>query len=302
MNHKKGLVFIFLTAVISGFSVFVNKFGVSGINPYIFTFLKNFAVLAFVFGGFVFLKEFSLIKKLTKKQWLNLSLIGLLGGSIPFLLFFKGLSITSAVNAAFMHKTMFIYIALFALIFLKEKISKKWLIGAILLLTGNILLLKLRSFSFNIGDLMILTATLFWAVENTISKHALKELSSRIVIFGRFFFGSLFILIFFGLTGGFKEFAVLNSSSMLWIILTSVFLLLYVLTWYSGLKHVDVSKAACILLLGAPITTVLTYIYFGAAITLSQSIGMLLIVAGIMFAVGFSNINILLSNPSKSNS
>ena len=284
--NQKGLVFIFLTALVSGFSVFINKFGITGINPYVFTFLKGFIVLFFIFFN-----EFKLIKNLTKKQWLKLSLIGLFGGSIPFLLFFKGLSITSALNAAFIHKTMFIYIALFAFIFLREKINKKWLIGAVLLLTGNLLLIKLKTFSFNIGDLMILTATLFWAIENTISKHALKELNPRIVIFGRFFFGSLFILIFFAIIGNFREFATLNSGSLLWILLTSVFLLLYVMTWYSGLKYVDVSKAACILLLGAPITTLLNYLYFGTAITLSQSIGMLFILTGVIFAIGFSQIN-----------
>jgi len=290
MNQKKGLVFIFLTALVSGFSIFINKFGVKGIDPYIFAFLKNLAVLLFIASSFILFKEYNVMKNLKKIQWIKLALIGLFGGSIPFLLFFKGLSITSAVNAAFIHKTMFIYIAILAFIFLKEKINKTWILGAILLLTGNLLLIKLKTFSFNIGDLMILTAAIFWAIENIISKHALKELSSRTVIFGRFFFGSLFILIFLGFTGN-LAFS-LTSGSYLWVLLTSAFLLLYNLAWYSGLKYIDVSKAACILSLGSPITTLLNYVYFGTAITLTQSIGMLLILAGIIFAIGFSQINL----------
>ena len=38
--------------------------------------------------------------------------------------------------------------------------------------------------------------------------------------------------------------------------------------------------------------TLLNYVYFGTAITISQSIGMLLIVAGIMIAVVFSQITV----------
>jgi len=291
MNSKKGMMFILLTAVISGFSIFVNKFSITQINPYIFTFSKNLAVLLFTIGSILLFKEFNILIKLKKSQWFKLTLIGLFGGSIPFLLFFKGLSMTSAVNAALIHKTMFIFIAILAIFFLKEKLSKGWLIGAILLLTGNFLLLKITNLTFNTGDFLILTAVLFWSIENIISKHVLKELTTRTVIFGRFFFGSLFMLIYFALSGNLTQFASLNTPSFLWIALTATFLLLYNLTWYSGLRYLNVSKAACILLLGAPITTLLNFIYFGTMITLSQSIGILFILTGIIFAIGISQFN-----------
>ena len=35
--NKKGLMFAFFTAIVSGFSIFVNKFGLTGIDPYVFT-------------------------------------------------------------------------------------------------------------------------------------------------------------------------------------------------------------------------------------------------------------------------
>jgi len=104
---KKGLILVLTTAIISGISIFINKYSVSVINPYIFTFLKN-AVVALMLSGLILLiKDWKILKFLTKKQWLLLLLIGLIGGSIPFLLFFKGLSLVSAAQGSFIHKTIF---------------------------------------------------------------------------------------------------------------------------------------------------------------------------------------------------
>lgn len=288
MDSKKGLILVFFTAVISGFSIFINKFSIAKIDPYIFTFAKNILVALFFISIILFLKESKKIKQLSKKQWLKLSAIGLIGGSIPFLLFFKGLSITSGIKAAFIHKTMFLFVMVFALLFLKEKLDKRITIAAVLLLIGNALLLKLTPMSLNTGDLMILTATLLWAGENTLSKHVLKEITPNIVAFSRMFFGSIFILIFLAFTGNLQNIATINLTSLAWIGITSIFLLLYVFTWYNGLKDVKVTLATSILLIGSIITTSLNYIFLETAITTAQAFGMLFIIAGIISMIIYS--------------
>ncbi|MAG78248.1 hypothetical protein CL616_02680 [archaeon] len=285
---KRGIVLVLLTAIISGFSIFLNKFGVSGINPYIFTFAKNILVATFILSIVLLTTQFKQIKKLTKKQWLNLSLIGLLGGSIPFLLFFKGLQLTSGASGAFIHKTMFIFVAILALTFLKEKLNKTIFIAAILLLFGNFLLLKLNTFSFTTGEILILTATLFWAAEFTLSKHLLKKVSANIVAFGRMFFGSLFILVFLASTSQIQLIQSITLNQFSWILTTSVFLLFYVLTWYNGLKHVKVTTATSILLLGSPITTLLSIVFLGSTVTILQLVGLISISTGIFLIVYFS--------------
>src|SRR3989339_2183939 len=106
MNKNKGLVLILSTAVISGLSIFISKFGVSVINPYIFTGWKNIVVAVLAVGWILALKDWQILKSLNKKKWLWLVGVGLIGGSIPFLLFFKGLSLTTAAQGSFIHKTM----------------------------------------------------------------------------------------------------------------------------------------------------------------------------------------------------
>ena len=286
---KKGYFLVFLTAVISGFSIFINKFGVGFSNPYIFTWLKNLIAALLLSCLFLLLKDWKTLKKLKKKQWFLLITIGLVGGSIPFLLFFKGLSLTTASRGAFLHKTMFLYIAFLAFIFLKERINKNFLLAGLLLIIGNLLLLKPFPFSFNKGDLLIFLATLFWAVENIISKYALRTISGRSVAWGRMFFGSLFIFLFLLQSNQLSPLLNLDYHQIIWVIITSIFLLGYVTTWYCGLKDIPVSEAAIILTLASPITTLLAFIQSGN-ITLTAIFAGFLIVSGVILVLGFKKL------------
>lgn len=258
MNINKGYLLVLGTAVISGFSIFVNQFGVKVVNSNIFAGLKNIVVAVILLCLLFWFKEWKLLAKLKIKEWLTLILVGLIGGSIPFLLFFKGLSLTSGATTSFVHKTMFVYVIILAILFLKEKINKNLVVGALLLLLGNMLLLKIfNGFQFGYGEFLVLIATLFWAVEQIISKKALEDISPKIVAWGRMFFGFLFIFIFWAATGQVKLLGGLDIGQLSWVWITAIFLLGYVLTWYSGLKYIKVSTAACILSLGAPITSLL---------------------------------------------
>ena len=275
------------TALVSGVSIFINKFAVAESNPFVFTFLKNLIVAAFLLSLIFLLKEFNNLKTLTKKQWLQLAAIGLVGGSIPFLLYFYALKLTPAINAGFIHKTLFIWVSVMAFFFLKEKLSKGFLFGAALLLFGNYLLFSQIS-SFGFPDLLILVATLLWASEYVLSKYVLKDLNGTQVAFGRMFFGSFFMLLFLLGTNQLQLIAEISIAQVQWIMLTAALLFLYVLTFYSGLKYIDVSKAAAILLLGQPITALLSFIFLGQAISLQQAIGLLLIVLGTVLVIGVS--------------
>lgn len=283
---KKGYFLVFSTAVISGFAIFINKFGIKVINPYIFTWLKNLTVALLLTGLLLALKDWEALKRLTKKQWFSLVTIGLLGGSIPFLLFFKGLSLTNPAQASFVHKTMFIYVAVLAFFFLKEKIDKKFLFGGLILVLGSLFLLKKLTFSINQGDLFVFLATLFWAIENTISKYTLRDLQGRTVAWGRMFFGSLFIFIFLLATYQLSSITTLTLKQIGWVIITSLILFSYVITWYSGLKYIPVSQATVILLLGSPITTFLSLIS-GGKVSSQEILAGFLIIFGVSFVIGF---------------
>jgi len=290
MKENKGLILVLCTALISGVSIFINKFGVKAINSSVFCGMKNLVVAVFLISLILILKEWKVLRRLQRKDWLTLFVVGLVGGSVPFLLFFKGLQMTTGAEGAFIHKTLFIFVAIFALIFLKEKLHKGFIIGALCLLAGNILLLKLIHPVFEKGDLLILLATILWATENTISKYALKTLSPRIVAFGRMFFGSLLIMVFLAVTGQIHIIGTLTVSQIGWILITSAFLFGYVTTWYTGIKYARVSQATCVLALGAPITSLLSLIFLHQALSFKEIAGMALIVLGIVLVIGIARL------------
>jgi len=298
MSENKGILLVFGTAIISGFAIFINSFGIKGFDPYLYTFLKNAVVAVFLVSLLLGAKEFKQIKNLKKKDSFILGVIGLVGGSIPFLLFFKGLAMTSAASGGFIHKTMFIYVAIFASLFLKEKISSRLFIAGALLLMGNLYFLRFLPYNFQAGDLLVLAAAFFWAVENIISKYALRTLSPRIVAFGRMGIGSGFIFLFLLFTGSFTSFSSLTPLHWQWVFFSSIILFGYVITWYSGLRHINVSTATIILLLGSPITTLLTFIFQGKGFSLHQLIGVGLLIFGVGLALGLrSTFGVLKSLP-----
>ncbi len=282
MKQQKGFLLILGTAFISGLAIFINKFGVNVANPYIFTGLKNIIVASLAISWLLMMKDWRLVKRLKKDQWAKLAGIGLIGGSLPFLLFFKGLSLTSAAQGSFIHKTMFLFVALLAVFLLKEKISKEFLIGGLTMLAGNFFLLQIGSVNFGWGDLLIFLAVLLWAGESVLSKHVLKDLPARLVIGGRMLFGSFFIVLFWLAIGQAGLVFSLNLSQIGWLLIASVLLFGYVATWYSGLKHINVSVAAAILLLGSPITTLLSFFILGQNVLAGQMLGMILICGAVV--------------------
>jgi len=287
MAINKGILLVLATAIISGISIFINSFGVKGFDSAVFTFTKNVVVAVLLFAVIFGISKFQSLKELTRKQWLQLSAIGLIGGSIPFLLFFKGLQLTTGATSGFIHKTMFIFIVVLAIVFLKEKLTKWLALGALLLLSGTYIFIR-PELTFSLAHLLILGATLFWAVEQLISKHVLKELSGTMVAFGRMFFGSIFILAYLFITGKAPIITSMSLAQYGWIGITAVFLLLYVLTYYNGLKHVKVTTAAAILTLGAPITLLINALTKGTVISLFQASGMFLLLGGVAIIVFMS--------------
>ena len=279
-KHRKGVYFALAAALISGFSIYINKFAVMEMkDPFIFTTVKNLAVAALLFAFLILPKALPELRSLSRKQWLTLGAIGGVGGSIPFLLFFYGLSLSTAVGAAFIHKTLFIWVAILAVFFLGERLGKFHIVALVTLVGGNILLLGWPgSWLVGGGELMILIAAVLWAVEAIVAKRVMRQVSSNVAVFGRMFFGAILMLVYLAFTGNLGTIATLTGQQIGWVALTSLFLLGYVSCYYTGLKLAPASIVASILVLGSVITSLLYAIFDAKIYSLEQIAGMLLII------------------------
>lgn len=280
---KKGIYFSLLAAFVSGLSVFVNAFAVKVLtNPLVFTAIKNIVVAFLIFGLIILLKKKNEIKKLTKKDWFFLLLIGFIGGSIPFLLFFKGLSVSlqSASMGSFIYRSMFIWVGFLAFFFLKEKFSVFQYVGLIVILFGLYITGGSQSWSFGEGELYIFAATILWSAEAVFVKKLPPKITPQVAMFGRMYFGSIIMTGYLLITNNFGGFA-FNTSQINWILATSILLFIYVNLYYSALMTEKATTVTSILTLSFPATVILQNIFKGNYIP-KESFGILVMLAGII--------------------
>lgn len=282
-TKRKGAYFALATAVISGLSVYINKFALSQMDdPSVFTTVKNLAVALLLFSLLILPKALPELKALTRRQWLMLGAIGCIGGSIPFLLFFYGLSIGNPASAAFIHKTMFIWASILGA-FLGERVGKLQLAAIGTLFGGNVLLLGWPAeWLIGEGELLIFLATILWAIETVLARKTMAGMSSYVAAFGRMSFGALVMLVYLAFAGKLGLVTSLGMEQVAWTGLTGIFLFGYVTCYYGGLKHASVSMVTGILVLGSLITSLLYAVIDARMYTADQWIGMLLIaIAGL---------------------
>jgi drug/metabolite transporter (DMT)-like permease len=277
----KGKHIILAAASISGISVFINSLAVKALpNAYYFTTAKNIITAFFIFSFIFLIGKSEKIKKLSKKDWQKLYILGLLGGSVPFLLFFHGLSILTTVgNGAFIQKTMFIWVAIISYLFLKEKASVFQQIGLTAVLTGIVLMGGFKFQTIGSGEVYVFIATIFWSIEAILVNKFAKEIDSDILAFGRMFFGSMFMLSYLLMT---QESAIIlaNQSQAGWVLITSGLLFTYVMAFYRSLAKFKASEVSAILTIAFPITVICQSLY--AAKPISNILPVIWITVGVI--------------------
>ena len=290
-----GILLVFLTVLFSGVSNFVNAQAL-GQNPAwnsdLFVTLRNVTV-ALLLVPLVLLAGRTAQARLSRIDWLKLGTIGLVGGAIPFVLFFRGLQMagsSGAATATFGYRALFLVAAVLGVVFLKERVSRRLALAAVLLLAGNALLLSLTAPIWTDGTAYVLLATVLWAGEYTLSKHTLRNVSSGTVALGRMGFGGAFLLVYVALTGQLSGFAAISGPQWGWIALSVILLLGFVTTWYAGLKTVDVSLATAMLVLAFPITWALGFLASKSTFGLPQLAGVVAITIGVALAVGLASL------------
>lgn len=285
-NHTKGIYLAILAALISGISIFVNKFAVDIIQPpLVFTATKNTGVGIIIIIIILATRKWQLIKKLNKKDLISLIFIGILGGSIPFYLFFTGLSVIPAINAAIIQKTLVLWVIIFAIPILKERLSKLQIIAIMLLFTGNLLIGGFKGFQLSQGELLIFFATIFWAIETILAKKILPRVDPDIVTVFRMGLGSfiLFTAAIITVPDALNNSLLLSPMQWLLIITTAALLLGYVMSWYRALKFAPVITVTSILVTSTLITNILSAIFITHTWTSLMGIQAVLILLGLSF-------------------
>jgi drug/metabolite transporter (DMT)-like permease len=286
-TRRLGLVLAFCTAAVSAVSVYLNARAVKAFgDATVYTTAKNVvaAVLLALLAGTVAARrgrpaDGAVHRALSGRQWLGLATIGVIGGSVPFVLFFEGLASASSPQAAFLQKTLVVWVALLAVILLRERLGLLHVAAIVLLVAGQAGLAKAGAFPLDAGALKILAATLLWAGEVVLAKRLLAEVSSWTLGVARMGLGSVVLLGWLAVTGRLPDLLSLDSSQLGWLAVTGVLLTAYVATWFAALARAQAVDVTAVLVVGAVGTAVLAGAVDGARLA-PQAGWLLLITAG----------------------
>lgn len=139
-KENNWIIFAFLTAVFTSLATILGKMGINNINPNLGTMLRTIVILVIIWGVIIIKKEYIDIRKITKKNILFIILSGISTG-ISWLFYFMSLK-DGEVSIVFPIEKLSAAVAiLISIIFLKEKLDKKGILGFILIILGTLLLI-----------------------------------------------------------------------------------------------------------------------------------------------------------------
>jgi drug/metabolite transporter (DMT)-like permease len=271
MNRRTaGIALAFVTACISGVSIWLNGRAVTHFSDAtVYTTAKNLVagvlllVLLLGFGS----RSRASLPSIARRRWPALLAVAVVGGSVPFVLFFEGLQRSHATQAAFIQKTLVIWVALLAVPLLKERFRWPHALAIGLLVGGQAWLVgSLGTVAFGQGEAMILGATLLWSVEIVFVKYLLGSVPASVLAAARMALGTVLLLCWLALTGKLGDLTALSALQWQWALLTGLLLTGYVATWFAALARAQAIDVTAVLVFGALITAILSGVIDGAAI------------------------------------
>jgi drug/metabolite transporter (DMT)-like permease len=281
-----GVGLALVTSLISGVAIFTNGHAVQRFDgSAAFTTAKNL-VAAVALGALLAL----LTTRRSDEGWtpprgrgvrLGLLAVGVGGGSVPFLLFFEGLSRATSSDAAFIHKTLVVWVAILGVAVLRERLGSPHLVAIAALVAGQALLTdNLAHLGLGSGEVLVFAATLMWSVEIVIAKKLLGQLSALTVGLSRMALGGVVLVGWLAVSGQLGELLGYSASQWGWVLLTGVLLTGYVATWYAGLARAQAVDVTAVLVFGAVVTATLAGVIDGAPLRPDLP-GLVLVAAGV---------------------
>lgn len=287
LSNQPPYILLILATMIWGGNFVIGRAIIDELPPYTLSFLR-WLLATLIFIPFVW-SEIVAKREQLLKHWRPLLLMGLTGVAGFNTLLYVGLNYTTSINASLVNTTAPVIFSALAYFILKEEINKNQVQGIILSLTGVLLIFSqgsldiLLTFSFNIGDLIVLTAVIIWALYSIIIKHnthKLPQLSSLavtmvigVVALFPFFFWEFFIV---------EKAVVWSLGSVATIGYVGVFAsVVAFLSWNSAVSQIGPGKAGIFLLLIPVFTTIFAIIFIGESLKWYQFVGGILAITGI---------------------
>jgi len=276
------------TACISGVSIFVNGLVVTSFSdPVALTAARNAMVGLVLLGVLLATGGAGEARTLRRRDAGGLLVLAVIGGSIPFILFFSGLAQATGPGAALIHKTLFVWVAVLAVVFLRESLGLPQILALGALLGGTLLVGPAGGLGVGSAEGMILAATLLWSVEVVVARRLLGggRVSVRLAATSRMALGAIVIGGFLLASGRIDAVASFSVEQWAIVAATGALLIGYVTTWYAALQRAPAGLVTSVLVGGVVVAGVLTAIRSGSIPAPTVGVGLALLAVGVGLAI-----------------
>jgi len=256
------------------------------IKPYAFILMRVFvaAICIFLFHRVYVKGNIS-----DKKDLLPLAVSAVFGVAANMLFFFKGLSITTPINASVLMLFTPIFVLIFAWLMLGEKMGLRKVSGIVIAAIGALVLVGGTQLEFAketvMGDIYVTLNAIIYAFYLVYAKRLMVKYHPLTVTLYAFFFG-FFLVLPFGLNQ-FIEIDFANLPGFVWLTIVFVTIgstfLTYVLNAYA-LKHASSSLVGTYIYLQPVLAAIIALALGKDQLTAIKFISMLVVFAGVYLA------------------
>ncbi len=281
------IIALTLTNIIWGAAFPIYKWALENIQPFTFLFLRFFIAALLIL-------PFAINKlHIATKDYGKLVVLSLTGVSLTVTFWFLGLKLAPSINGAVIDATTPIFLMLFAVIFLHEKIKFKTAIGTLISLAGVLLiilrpLLEQGSANYLVGNFFFLLAALSAMAHTLLVKNIVDKYHPLGLTFWSFLIGSIAVLpMALSETYQYGFLTNINYQGVIGLSYGIIFSsgIAYLLFSY-GLKYIKANESGIFLYIATLATLVVAVPLLGEQITPTFLFGSLLVFIGIFAAEG----------------
>lgn len=286
MSEGKIYFLMILSTIFWAGAFIAAKLSVPFIPAFTLTFLR-FSIATIILYFVIIYRE-NYVYKLTKKDIPVFLITGIIGMFGYHVLFFTAIKYTTAINSSIIGASNPIITTILCIIFLKDTITYKRILGIALSFTGvfltitNANLSAVKSIDFNKGDILMLVAVVMWAAYSVYSKKIMPNYSPITLTFYSFLFCTVILIPFVAYENPAKFISTVPASAYIAVVYMSIFpSVIGYLVQQMSIKAIGPSKTSIFINLVPVFSIILSVIILGETATIIKLFTTLLIIAGV---------------------
>ncbi|MEO8637677.1 MAG: DMT family transporter [Candidatus Taylorbacteria bacterium] len=298
-SYKTGPWLVALAAFLWAIDAPFRKYVTGDLSSTTIVFMEHLLIALLVLP--IFFRRFSELKKISPLEWLAILGIALGGSALATVFFTESFSYVNPSVAILLQKIQPFVAILLATILLKEKLTKKFWLFAVLGIYGAYLVsfpslnpgaIEVRAMT---GVLLALAAAVLWAAGTVFGRFALRRVAFQTLTALRFL-GALVFLFFIEIYfHRLPEVTLASRTDWLFIFIIAIiagFLSLFI--YYKGLLTTKASVATIMELIFPVSAVVINWIFLGSTLVFGQIVGGVILLCAV---AGLSLVNSQTESP-----